>query len=220
MIKKLLIFDLDGTLADTLKTISDAVNMCMDRFGYPTLDLAQVRRNVGDGVKLLMQRSLPESALQHEGELDRVLEYFRGCYLKTHDNIEDCYDGLRDIVYDIKASGYDLAVLSNKPDPLVKNIVSKLFDDGTFSVAMGQTELPKKPDPTVPLMIAKQLGYPPERVYFIGDSEVDIATAKNAGMISVCVTWGFRDREELIRIGPDFVLDTPLQLHQLFCVNE
>ena len=216
MVDKLLIFDLDGTLADTLTTIRDAVNMCMEHFGYPTLDLVKTRRNVGNGVKLLIEKSLPESALQREGELERVLEYFRGCYLKTHDNIDDCYDGLRDIVYELKAHGYELAVLSNKPDPLVKNIISKLFDKGTFSVSMGQSELPRKPDPTVPLMIAEQLGYTVEQSYFIGDSEVDIATAKNAGMTSVAVTWGFRDREELLLTRPDVVIDTPSQLREFF----
>ena len=220
MVKKLLIFDLDGTLADTLTTIRDAVNMCMEHFGYPTLDLVQTRRNVGDGVKLLIQRSLPKEAILIDGELDRVLEYFRGCYLKTHDNIDDCYDGLKEIIYELKSKGYGLAVLSNKPDHLVKNIISKLFDEGTFGISMGQTELPKKPEPDVPLMIAKQLGYTPDETCFIGDSEVDIKTAQNAGMTSVAVTWGFRDREELISLNPDVLIDTPSQLRKFFCGDE
>ena len=220
MVKKLLIFDLDGTLADTLVTIRDAVNMCMEHFGYPTLDLVTTRQNVGNGVKVLIQKSLPEYALQIDGELDRALEYFRGCYLKTHDNIDDCYDGLKDIVYQLKDSGYELAVLSNKPDPLVKNIVAKLFKEGTFAVSMGQTELPKKPDPYVPLMIAAQLGYTPKETYFIGDSEVDVMTARNAGMTPVVVTWGFRDREDLLCLDPDVIVDTPSQLQEFFCKCE
>jgi len=216
MSSKLLIFDLDGTLANTLYTIRDAVNMCMEHFGFPTLDLDQVKSNVGNGVRVLIKRSVPECVSGEDEEIDRILEYFGECYRKTHDMIDGCYDGLLDVIYLLRSKGYELAVLSNKPDPLVKGIIKKLFLEGTFSVAMGQTELPRKPYPDVPLMIAENLGYTAENTYFIGDSEVDIQTAKNAGMSSVAVSWGFRDRVALEGESPDIIIDDPRQLLEIF----
>ena len=214
MTDKLLIFDLDGTLADTLHTIRDAVNMCMRHYGYPEHTYEQVRANVGSGVRSLMQKSLPQGI---EGDrFEEILVYFNSCYLITHDQIDGCYDRLYDVVDELYRRGYRLAVLSNKPDHLVQGIIKKLFPEGMFDVAMGQTELPRKPDPTVPLMIAKQLGYSAESTCFIGDSEVDIVTAKNAGMYSIAVSWGFRDRESLVKDAPDRIVDTPEELLALF----
>lgn len=213
---KLLIFDLDGTLADTLHTIRDAVNMCMEHFGFPTHSYDQVRINVGNGVRSLIKGSLPEEAEQEGEEFEKILSYFQSCYKITHDDLSGCYDGLYDVVMALYNKGYKLAVLSNKPDPLVKSIIKKLFDDGVMSVAMGQTKLPRKPDPTVPLMIAKDMGVLPQDTYFIGDSEVDVLTAKNAGMHSVAVSWGFRDRDVLVKADPDVIIDSPDELLKYF----
>lgn len=214
MDQKLLIFDLDGTLADTLNTIRDAVNMCMRHYGYSEHTYEQVRANVGSGVRRLMELSLPDGA--DNGRFEEILAYFNSCYLITHDQLDGCYDGLYEAVDELYRRGYRLAVLSNKPDRLVKGIVKKLFPEGMFGAALGQTELPRKPDPTVPLMIAEQMGCAPEDTYFIGDSEVDILTAKNAGMHSVAVSWGFRDRNALVEFGPDRIVDTPRELLALF----
>ena len=219
MKNKLLIFDLDGTLADTLYTIRDAVNMAMEHFGYPTLDYEQTRRNVGNGVSDLIRRSLPAEIAADQHKFEVTLEYFRGCYKITHDNIDGCYEGLYDVLVALHARGFKFAMLSNKPDALVKSIAKKLFPDGMFPIAMGQTELPRKPDATVPLMIAEELGYIPENVYFIGDSEVDVQTAKNAGMHSVAVSWGFRDREALEQLCPERIVDTPEELLAFFESN-
>lgn len=216
MENKLLIFDLDGTLADTLHTIRDAVNMCMEHFGYPLLSYEQVRKNVGNGVGELMRLSLPAEIAADEERFSEALAYFRECYKKTHDDLDGCYDGLYEVIEEFYKRGFGLAVLSNKPDPLVRGIIKKLFPDGMFPIAMGQTELPRKPDPTVPLMIAKQLGYSVEDTYYIGDSEVDVLTAKNAGMHSVSVSWGFRDRGVLEDADPQVIIDTPEQLFELF----
>ena len=207
MSNKLLIFDLDGTLADTLYTIKDAVNMCMEHYGFPQQSYAQVRANVGNGVRVLIEKSLPDSVPKDSKLFEEILEYFRSCYAKTHDNIDGCYDGLYDVVLRLKECGYKLAVLSNKPDPLVRSIIKKLFADGVFSFVAGQNEMPRKPDPTVPRMIADGLGIDYSDCYFIGDSEVDILTAKNSGFVSVAVSWGFRDREALL--DADRVVDSP-----------
>lgn len=214
--KKLLIFDLDGTLADTLGTIRDAVNMCMEHFGFPTKSYDQVREAVGNGVKKLMKLSLPADVAADEERFEEILAYFNGCYEETCDNIDGCYDGLYAVVEALWRDGYDLAVLSNKPDPLVKRIIKKLFAEDMFPIAMGQTELPRKPDPTVPVMIAREMGYELSDVYFIGDSEVDVLTAQNAGMNAVAVSWGFRYRDALAASEPDVIIDTPEELLSYF----
>ena len=216
MKKKLLIFDLDGTIADTIFTIRDAVNMCMEHFGFDTLDTDTVRRNVGNGVKVLIEGCAPAEVVKDAERFEATLAYFRECYKITHDQIDGCYDGLEAVIYELYARGYTLAVLSNKPDPLVKSIIKKLFEDGVFKIAQGQTELPRKPDPTVPLMIADELGFGVDETFYIGDSEVDVLTAKNAGMHSIAVSWGFRDREMLVEATPDLIIDSPEQLLEIF----
>ena len=120
------------------------------------------------------------------------------------------------IALELKKRGIRLAVLSNKPDKLVKMIVNNIFPDRIISESMGQTDLPKKPDPTVPLMIAKGFGVAPADTYFIGDSEVDVLTGKNARMITLAVSWGFRDRAVLEEAKPDFLFDTREELLTYF----
>lgn len=216
MKNKLLIFDLDGTLADTLTTIRDAVNMCMEHFGFATRSYEQTRKRVGNGIASLIRLSLPEDTEISEERFEEILEYFRSCYLITHDKIDGCYDGLYEVIAELRSKGFKLAVLSNKPDNLVRGIIKKLFGDGFFVAAMGQTELPRKPDSAVPLMIANGQNIAPADCYFIGDSEVDIQTAKNSGMHSVAVSWGFRDREALAAEEPEIIIDTPSELLAFF----
>ncbi len=211
---KLLIFDLDGTLADTLDTIREAVNMCLTHFGYPTQSYEQVRANVGNGATVLLQKSLPREIAEDKEAFNRAHKYFNDCYRQTHDRLDGCYDGVYEAVMELKSRGYKLAVLSNKPDELVKSIVKKLFGDDAFKYAMGQTDLPKKPDPTVPLLICNQCGALPANCWFIGDSEVDIQTSENAGMHSVAVSWGFRDRKLLE--GAEFIADNAEELKCYF----
>ena len=216
MEKKLLIFDLDGTIADTIGTIRDAVNMCMEHFGFPVLDTEQVRKNVGNGVRVLIEGCAPADVVKDEKRFDEVLSYFRECYKVTHDQIDGCYDGLEAAIYELYSRGYTLAVLSNKPDALVKSIMKKLFDDKIFKISQGQTELPRKPDPTVPRMIADELGFAVDDTFYIGDSEVDVLTAKNAEMHSIAVSWGFRGREVLVASSPERIIDAPVQLLEIF----
>ena len=216
MKEKLLILDLDGTLADTLNTIRDTVNMCMEHFGFPTLNYEETRVKVGNGVSSLISLALPQDADVSEEKFEEILAYFRECYLINHDKIDGCYDGLYEVLVALREKGYKLAVLSNKPDNLVGGIIKKLFPEGFFVKFMGQTELPRKPDPTVPLMISSEQGIAVEDCYFIGDSEVDIATAKNSGMHSVAVSWGFRDRCVLEDSEPEVIIDTPAELLAFF----
>ena len=214
MERKLLIFDLDGTVADTLPSIAEAVNMCADHFGYPQKNEAFVMSAVGNGVGLLLQKTMPEYAVADEKQFAAIKEYFAECYEFTQSRIDSCYEGMSEVMHSLYERGYILAVLSNKPDKLVKMIIENLFPDGIISRSEGQTDLPKKPDPTVPLMIASELGFSPEDTYFIGDSEVDVLTGKNAGMKTVAVSWGFRDRSVLEKEKPDVIVDTRQELFE------
>ena len=216
MKKGLLIFDLDGTIADTLPSIAEAINLCARHFGYPERSEAEVRAAVGNGVGVLLQLTMPESEMADEAQSLKIKEYFAICYEQTQAKVNCAYSGMAEAMRELYAKGYTLAVLSNKPDKLVKMIVENIFPDGIISLSMGQTELPKKPDPTVPLMIAEKFGAKPSEVYFIGDSEVDVLTGKNAGMITLAVSWGFRDRAVLEASEPDALFDTRDELLQYF----
>ena len=216
MEKRLLIFDLDGTIADTLPSIAEAVNMCARYFGYPEKSNDEVRRAVGSGVGVLLQMTMPQDAMADAEQCQKIKEYFAKCYEITQAKVDTAYSEMAEAMRELYSKGYILAVLSNKPDKLVKMIVDNIFPDGIISVSMGQTELPKKPDPTVPLMIAEQFGVSPNETYFIGDSEVDVLTGKNAGMISVAVSWGFRERSVLESATPDFIFDTRAELLNFF----
>jgi phosphoglycolate phosphatase len=214
MKKRLLIFDLDGTIADTLPTIAEAINMCARHFGYPEKSDDEVRAAVGNGVGVLLQKTMPQSAMSDDAQNQKIKEYFALCYEQTQAKINSAYSGMAELMRELYSKGYILAVLSNKPDKLVKMIVNNIFPDGIISISMGQSELPKKPDPTVPLMIAASLGASAEECAFIGDSDVDVLTAKNSGMYSVAVTWGYRPRSELL--GADSLVDTADELLALF----
>ena len=214
--KKLLIFDLDGTIADTLYSIMEAVNMCMKHYGFSEKSYEEVRDAVGNGAKNLIMRMMPKSEADNAERAEQIYKYFQSCYDVTHGHIDGCYEGMKEAMLDLRARGYTLAVLSNKPDAYVKNIIGSLFDKETVVIAMGETDLPKKPDPTAPHYIARTLGFEPKDCAFIGDSEVDIRTAQNSGMTSVAVSWGFRSKQALAECAPDVIIDHPSELLEIF----
>lgn len=211
---KLLILDLDGTLADTIESIREGVNIAMNKYGYPERSYDEIRRAIGNGARELIRLSLPEGS---DADLvDRVFRDYHAAYGETYTHCTECYEGIPESLLALKERGYTLAVLSNKQDVYVKELVKILLPEGLISSAAGQTDLPKKPDPTVPLMIASSLGFAPSETAFIGDSEVDVLTGKNAGMLTVGCSWGYRDRPVLVESNADFVLDRPSELVEIF----
>jgi phosphoglycolate phosphatase len=134
--------------------------------------------------------------------------------METYANIDGCYEGMSEAMHTLYGRGYKLAVLSNKQDAYTKKIVSLLFADGIIEYVAGQTALPAKPDPTVPLMIAEHFDVRPDECAFIGDSEVDVRTGKNAGMTAIACTWGYRSRDVLTEA--DVVIDAPSELTDIF----
>lgn len=213
---KALIYDLDGTLADTLPSLCQAINMTMDHYGAPLRTCEDVRLAIGNGARMLVKRLLPDALANHEDKVTEALLYYNARYAETY-TAADCYVGIQDAVTALCHRGYTSAVLSNKPDKYTVVLCRILFPENTFALTQGQQEgVPTKPDPTAPLYIAARLGVKPEECAFIGDSEVDIRTAKNAGMMSVGCAWGYRSADDLRAEGADAVIDTPDQLLTLF----
>ena len=214
MRKKLLMFDLDGTIADTIWTIRYGVNMAMRKYGFPEKSYEEVRLAIGNGAKNLMRRCIPENRRDDDSFVNAVLADYDKFYGLTYANIDGCYEGMREAICELKNRGCIIAVLSNKQDHYVKKIVQALFDKDTVSWIQGQTDMPQKPDPTVPLMIAEHFGVRPDDCAFIGDSDVDVMTAKNAGMTAVACAWGYRPREVLT--DADRIIESPCELTEIF----
>lgn len=209
---KAIIFDLDGTLCETLVDIRTAINAMLTRLGYRTRTRADLLRFINNGARELVRRSLPKDVHKVEFIVDSALGIYETEYAKCHCDKVKAFDGIMSALAELKGKGYKLAVLSNKQHQFVKNIIDKEFGKGVFNVVMGHSSYPTKPDPTSALAIAKQLGAKPERCVFVGDSDVDMQTAKNAGMLSVGCEWGYRDREVLEEAGATKIATSPEEL--------
>ena len=207
------IFDLDGTLADTLSDIADAANHVLTERDLPTHGRDAYRHFVGEGVVRLMQHAAPESA---QGRLDELVAAFRARYLPHMLDRTRPYPGVVPLLEELSRRGTPFAVLSNKPHDATREMVGALFPDVDFVAVEGhRPDVPKKPDPRSALALAEQLGSRPDHVAFVGDTRTDMETAKNAGMLAVGVLWGFRDEEELRANGADHVIARPDQLLEL-----
>ncbi len=208
------IFDLDGTLCDTLCDIHRSLNMMLAECGYPEITYEKAYDSINRGARNLVTNVLPESVATDDAEVTRCLDIYNGHYAQHYlDNIR-LYDGIFDLCTKLKADGVKLAVLSNKPHVFVSEIVKKLLPD-LFEVVMGQSDLPHKPDPTAPLYIADKLGVSPDRTVFCGDSNIDMTTGLNANMLPVGVSWGYRPAGVLLEAGADFIIDTPDELYEI-----
>lgn len=200
--KTAILFDLDGTLLDTLADLHDAVNYALDAFGYPLRSLEEVRRFVGNGAGRLMALAVPEG-VDSAPVLAVFQEYYRDhCQKKTGP-----YPGIMDALEQLGRK-YPLAIVSNKPDAAVKRLCGSRFP-GVY--ARGEdADCPRKPDPAMVFKAMKAIGA--ESCVYVGDSEVDIATAKRAGVPCVSVLWGFRDRAELEDAGGNIFCETAGEL--------
>lgn len=209
-----ILWDLDGTLLDTLEDLKDGVNYALAQFGCPERTLPEVRRFVGNGAGLLIRRALP--GLPGDPDPEAVLDVFR-TYYNAHCRVKTApYPGILAAMEELRNQGLAMAVVSNKPDSAVKPLCRDFFGE---IQAVGEIPgCPRKPAPDMVLRVAKELGLAPEECLYVGDSEVDVATAKNAGMICLTVLWGFRDREELEQAGANHFCETPAELVR--CIDE
>ena len=183
------IFDLDGTLLYTLEDLKDSVNYSLAKFGYPCRTLDEVRNFVGNGVKLLIERALPGG--EKNSDFKECLTCFKEHYKKNMYNKTRLFDGIDEMLAELNSRGYKIAVVSNKFDAAVKELCEKYFC-GKIEIAIGESEeVRKKPAPDSVLKAMEVLNCNPELTYYIGDSEVDIETAKNAGLKCISVSWGY-----------------------------
>ena len=208
-----IMFDLDGTLANTLPDILAAANHAVTTANLPPVDVEQVRRLVGYGARHLLEGALGPDAT--EAEITAGLARFRGYYADHGLDYVQAYDGIDDLLDALEARGIVLTILSNKPDPAVHQVATHLFAASRFRVIQGACdELPLKPDPTAAHAVAEKAGLPPDQWAYVGDTAVDIKTGHAAGMCAVGVTWGFRDRAELTGANADVIIDAPMELMQ------
>jgi len=209
------IFDLDGTLVDTLEDLADAMNRVLSGEQAPTHSYATYKLLIGKGIRDLVGQAL--SAEKRSDEMiawcykRMISDYGQHCLVKTRP-----YDGVAELVSALRAAGAKLAVFSNKSDALTRRIVESFFGPRDFDLVIGaQPGLPLKPDPAVALLISARLGVAPSRIVVLGDSGIDMLTATAAGMIAVGAAWGFRTKDELVEHGARAVLDQPLELLEL-----
>ncbi len=201
--KKLCIFDLDGTLLNTLDSIAYYVNDTMKHFGLPVIETEKIRTFVGNGAKNLISRSLRYNGSELDAE--KVLSVYIEKYNSDALYLVKPYDGIRELLSKLHENGVTLAVLSNKPHSSTSIMIDEIFGKDLFSVVRGPYNNEKvKPEPAVANEIAK--GFEKENCFFIGDSDVDIETGKNALMHTVGVTWGFRDRDVLQNAGAEKIV--------------
>ena len=206
-----IIFDLDGTLLDTLGGLAVTTNDVMQRFNFPVHSMEKYKLFIGNGLKKLIERSVPMGT--SEIIVDQCCAEFEKIY--SSEWMSNCcpYDGVNDMLDSLQNQGIPLAILSNKPHQFTKLFVKEFFPKIVFRSVFGQREgFAKKPEPAVAVEIAKMLQVDVHTTLFVGDSGVDIQTGKNANMKTAGVSWGFRPIEELVQNAPDIIINHPTEL--------
>ena len=204
------IFDLDGTLLNTLQDLADSANYALRQSGYPLRSVEEIRQFVGNGVGLLIHRAVPEGTGPEEEAA--CLACFRTHYLRNMEHKTAPYPGILPLLDALRADGRRLAVVSNKFDSAVKGLCARYFGN-RLAVAIGESEgVARKPAPDTVLRALAELGAPPEGAVYVGDSDVDILTARNSGLPCISVSWGFRSRAFLTEHGAEMVVDSPEKL--------
>lgn len=208
-----IIFDLDGTLLDTLQDIAETGNAVLAQHGFPIHPHEEYKHFVGDGLSILMQRITPPGTKTQL--IERCCQLFLLLYSDNWSNNCRPYKGVEGMLAAIKEKGVNMSVLSNKPHAFTKLFVDRFFSGMSFSFVLGQREgFAKKPDPTIALDIAKKMKTYPSEMFFVGDTATDIQTGKASGMMTVGVTWGFRSANELHAENPDILINNPMELLQ------
>lgn len=208
--KKTVIFDLDGTLLDSIEDIASSMNKVLESLQLPTHKIEDYKRFVGGGVDILVENALSNQSKEIKDEVIKrfKIEYDGKLHSKTLP-----YDGIYELLDELKKLDINLAVLSNKPHEFTVSYVNHFFKNYNFKEIHGQKkDVPKKPDPKAALDIVKCLDSSCENTYFIGDTKIDMQTAKNANMTAIGVLWGFRDEKELRDFGADFIVSNPLEI--------
>ncbi len=208
---KAVIFDLDGTILDTLTDIAENINRMLDHFGYPKLPSREIMQYIGNGARNLVKRSIKVKLT--EEELDDKLAFYNRIYTAAPSDNTCVFKGLDEVISQLKERGYKTGVLTNKPQMTTDKVCEKYLSHLNFDVIVGQREgVPIKPDPTSLNQILKDLNVKKENAYFVGDGETDAQTAQNAGVNGICVLWGYRERKQLEAVGATVFVSSPQQL--------
>lgn len=217
--KKLIIFDLDGTILNTLPTIAYYGNLALRENGFDTIEEELYKSFLGYGRAVLIHRMLKYNGIDNNENYENVGRVYDDAYIKDAEYLAEPYEGICDMLDELKDMGIAVAVLSNKPHDVTVPTIEGFFP-GVFCRVWGKKdEYPAKPNPEAALEICREIGVSPEDTVFIGDTEVDIQTGKNAGFCTIGVTWGFREREEIEKIGANYIVCTPSEIPGIIKVN-
>ena len=214
---KALIFDLDGTLANTVPAIAEAVNMTLESLSFPTRTEEEVKSFIGQGPRHLITQALPvEARLNDPTLVDKALSIYDRMYEKTYMHTDTLYEGIEEAIVFL-SKYYKIAVLSNKQDAYVKALVKQLLPEGICEIARGSVAgVPAKPNPAIALSLVEELDVSPSECILIGDSDVDILTAANAGIDILSVSWGFVSKTKLLLKGAQDIINSPYELIDYF----
>lgn len=210
---KMVIFDLDGTLLDTLDDLCNSVNYSLRTNNFPERSLEEVRTFVGNGIRLLIERSVPEGTSKEL--IDKTFECFKTYYAVHCNDKTKTYPGVMDMLKELKKNGYKIAVLSNKAQYAVTKLCDIYFNNLLDDAVGARENVAKKPSPDALYICAENNNINLNNIIYVGDSDVDVATANNAGVRGIAVTWGFRSRELLIKCGAENLADNTNELLQI-----
>ncbi len=207
-----IIFDLDGTLVDSIEDITDAMNRVLSSQGFPLHSVDDYKYFVGKGLRELIIEALPKQNRSEE-TIEKCFDLMREDYGKNYLVKTKAYKGVNDLLDSLKEMNIKMSVLSNKVDEMTKQVVKEIFGGNTFDIVLGKTSrFPRKPDPAGALFISKQMGIDPENMAYLGDTNTDMETARNAHMLAIGALWGFRTKEELLQHGAEIVIEHPMDL--------
>ena len=210
---KACVFDLDGTLTDTLESLTYSVNATLRELGLGQISDMECKGFVGNGARRLIEQSLQAAGDPDAKCIEEAMEAYGRIFKKYCTYHVAPYEGIVDMLQELKKEGVQLAVLSNKPHLQTKDVVATFFEEGMFVRVYGQQEgIPRKPDPAAVYMILEELGVSQKECLYIGDSEVDMQTGRAAGVAAVGVTWGFRSKEVLDQHGATYIVDRPEEI--------
>jgi phosphoglycolate phosphatase len=206
---KAIIFDLDGTLINSIPDIADSMNEVLSRYGYPQYNHNQYKYFVGNGIRRLVERCIPPEYVISENTENifrtMVEVYSNNCINKTR-----VYEGIYELLDGLSAKQIKMAILSNKTDSITQKICDKLFHNNHFEITLGATNnFPKKPNPKSALFVSERLSVSPDEIFYLGDTSIDMETACAAGFFPAGASWGFRPAEELISFGAKFIANSP-----------
>lgn len=213
LIYKAAIFDMDGTLVDTLADLHTSVNEMLDHYNFPRRTIAEVRQFVGNGARKLMERSIPADKSSDANFVREVLDYYNGCYARHMTDKVVPYPGIIELLTTLNAKNIPLGICTNKQHFAAVAIADKILAQIKFDSVIGdEPGKPRKPDPRRVLAMTKRFGVRPDEVAYFGDTAVDIQTAINAGFLPIGVSWGFRPETELRETGAKIIIHHPMEI--------